>query len=106
MVYTLAAALDMVPRLAAVGGAFSPDGGVLSDLASNCLAYGTVVALRSLPRGLVHRSVGYTYESLGEIRVVDFSSVFRRCCILFPVESISQQSSRNCFFAPICPEKS
>ena len=41
------AAPEMVPRPAAVGEVPSPDGRVLSDLASICLAYGAVVSLRS-----------------------------------------------------------
>ena len=64
------AALEMVPRPATVREAPSPDGRVLSDLASSCLAYGAVVTLRSSARGLARRSVGYTYESTRQIRVV------------------------------------
>ena len=60
----------MVPRPAAVGEAPSPDGRVLPDLASSCLAYGAVVALRSSACGLAHESVGYAYESSRRIRVV------------------------------------
>ena len=45
---------EIVPRPAAVGEAPSPDGRVLSDLASSCLAYGTVVALRSSAGSLAH----------------------------------------------------
>ena len=61
----------MVPaRPAAVGEAPSPDGRVLSDLGSSCLAYGAVVALRSSACGLADRSVGYTYELSRQIRVV------------------------------------
>ena len=41
------AAPEMVPRPAAVVEAPSPDGRVLSGLASSCLAYGAAVALRS-----------------------------------------------------------
>ena len=70
MVPTRPAAPEMVPRPAAVGEAPSPDGRVLSDLASSCLAYGAVVTLRSSARGLARRSVGYTYESTRQIRVV------------------------------------
>ena len=70
MVPTRPAAPEMVPRPAAVGEAPSPDGRVLSDLASSWLAYGAVVALRPSARGLAHRSVGYTYESSRQIRVV------------------------------------
>ena len=70
MVPTCPAAPKMVPRPAAVGEAPSPDGRVLSDLASSCLAYGAVVALLSSACGLAHRSVGYTYESSRQIRVV------------------------------------
>ena len=48
MVPTRPAAPEMVPRPAAVGEApISPDGRVLSDLVSSCLAYGAFVALRS-----------------------------------------------------------
>ena len=54
MVPTRPAAPEMVPRPAAVGEAPSPDGRVLSDLASSCLAYGTVVALRSSAGSLAH----------------------------------------------------
>ena len=70
MVPTRPAAPEMVLRPAAVGEAPSPDGRVLSDLASSCLAYGAVVALLSSACGLAHRSVGYTYESSRQIRVV------------------------------------
>ena len=35
---------EMVPRPAAVGAAPSPDGRVLSDLASSCIAYAAFVA--------------------------------------------------------------
>ena len=59
-----------MPRRAAVGDAPSPDGRVLSDLASSCLAYGAVVALPSSACGLAHRSVGYPYESSRQIREV------------------------------------
>ena len=54
MVPTRPAAPEMVPRPAAVGEAPSPDGCVLSDLASTCLAYEAVVALRSSACGLAH----------------------------------------------------
>ena len=47
MVPTLPAAPEMVPCPAAVGEEPSHDGRVLSDLASSCLAYGAIVALRS-----------------------------------------------------------
>ena len=70
MMPTRPAAPEMVPRPAAVGEAPSPDGRVLSGLNSSCLVYGTVVALRPLACGLVHRSVGHTYESSRQIRVV------------------------------------
>ena len=70
MVPTRPAAPEMVPRPAAVREAPSPDEYVLTDLSSCCLAYGTVVALRSSACGLAHRSVGYTYESSRRIRVV------------------------------------
>ena len=60
----------MVPRPAAIAEAPSSDGRVVSDLASSCLAYGSVVALRSSACGLAHRSVGYAYESSRQIRVV------------------------------------
>ena len=56
MVPTRPAAPEMVPRPPAVGEAPSPDGRVLSDLASSCLAYAAVVALRSLACGLAHKS--------------------------------------------------
>ena len=59
----LPTAPEIVPRPAAVGEAPSPDGRVLSGLASGCIAYGAVVALRSSACGLAQRSVGYTYES-------------------------------------------
>ena len=70
MAPTRPAAPEMVPRPAAVAEARSPDGRVLSDLAFSCLAYATVAALRSSACGLAHRSVGYTYESSGQIGVV------------------------------------
>ena len=73
--YTSQRAPEMVPRPAGVGEAPSPDGRVLSDVASSCQAYGAVVALRSSACGLAHRSVGYTYESCQ-------ISVFCRCYIL------------------------
>ena len=57
-----------MPRSSAVGEAPSPDECVLSDLACSSLAY--VVALRSSACGLAHSSVGYTYESSGQIGVV------------------------------------
>ena len=47
MVPTRPAAPEVVRRPAAVGEAPSADGRVLFDLASSCLAYGAVVALRS-----------------------------------------------------------
>ena len=70
MVPTRPAAPEMVPRLAAVGEAPNPDGRVLSGLSSSCLAHRAVVALRSSACGLAHRSVGHTYESSRQIRVV------------------------------------
>ena len=58
----------MVPRPAAVREPPSPDGRMLSHLASSSLAYGTVVALRSSVCGLAPRSVEYTY-----IRVISLN---------------------------------
>ena len=73
----------MVPRPAAVG----PDGRLLSGLASSYLAYGAAVALRSSACGVAHKSVGYTYESSRQIRVVSgLLVVFRTCWILLFVE--------------------
>ena len=62
MVPTRPAAPEMVPRLAGVGEAPSPDGRVLSDLVSRgFFVYGAVAALRSSACGLARRSVRYTY---------------------------------------------
>ena len=100
------AAPEMVPRPAAVGEASSPDERVFSDLASSCLAYGTVVALRSSACGLGHSSVGYPY-----IRVISSNQsglwTARPCFVdaafCYLLNGL-QQSSRIFFFVPICPE--
>ena len=94
------AALEMVPRPATVREAPSPDGRVLSDLASSCLAYEAVVALRSSACGLAHRSVGYAYESSRQISV--------RCYILLLRSIFLLNQSSNTFFScqhvPKCHE--
>ena len=69
----------------AVGEAPSPDGRVLSDLASSCLAYAAVVALRSSACCLAH-IIGQSDTRTSHVKSsewsLDCSSVFRRCCVL------------------------
>ena len=108
MVPTRPAAPEMVPRPAAVGEApISPDGRVLSDLVSSCLAYGAFVALRSsacvvslilVAQSVIARVISSNQSGLWTARPCFVDAAF--CYLLNGL----QQSSRIFFFVPICPE--
>ena len=80
MVPTRPAAPEMLPRPAEVGEATSPDGHVLSDMASSCLAYGAFVTLRSSACvvSLIDQSDTRTSHLVKSAWSLDCSSVFRR----------------------------
>ena len=71
----------MVRRPSAVGEAPSPDGRVLSDLGSSCLAHGVVVALHVV--SLIGQSDTRTIHLVKSEWSLHCSSVFRRCISLF-----------------------